>query len=116
MPEDTERVYQIGLARLYEESIFEESLFEALNVAWVPGTSVTRYRRVWHIANMHLQTSEYVTGEIGFVTDEGVASLFFDRARGEFVSEPVMPPTTSNLDTTCPPRVPGATKICLRGA
>lgn len=21
-----------------------------------------------------------------------------------------------NLDTTCPPRVPGATKICLRGA
>jgi hypothetical protein len=29
---------------------------------------------------------------------------------------PVMPPTTSNLDTTCPPRVPGATKICLRGA
>jgi len=78
MTEPTERVYHVGLAVASLEGLFQPPLSEALRASWQAGTSVTRYGRTWHLARM--------TGQIGFVGDTSVQTMFFDHSAGDFVT------------------------------
>ncbi len=86
---EAERTYHVGLAILSLEGLFQEPLEGALRQSWEPGTSVTRYGRSWTLTNMHTSTPTLVTGEIGFLSESTIQSLFFDHATGEFVAETV---------------------------
>src|SRR4051794_22693377 len=86
---EAERTYHVGLAILSLEGLFQEPLADALRQSWEPGTSVTRYGRTWTLTNMHRSTPSLVTGEIGFLSESTVQSLFFDHTTGEFVTESV---------------------------
>ena len=86
MPEDVERTYQVGLAIVALDGLFQDPLDAALRSSWRAGTSVTRYGRTWHLARMHADSPTVVTGEIGFVSENTVQTMFFDYATGEFVS------------------------------
>lgn len=85
---EAERTYHVGLALLSLEGLFQ-GLGSALRQSWEPGTSVTRYGRTWTLTRMHTSTPTLVTGEIGFLSEGTVHSLFFDHATGEFVTEQV---------------------------
>ena len=86
MPEEVERTYQVGLAIVALDGLFQDPLDAALRSSWRAGTSVTRYGRTWHLARMHADSPTVVTGEIGFVSENTVQTMFFDYATGEFVS------------------------------
>jgi hypothetical protein len=86
---EAERTYHVGLAILSLEGHFQAPLGDALRQAWEPGTSVKRYGRTWTLTNVHRSTPDLVTGEIGFLSEGTVQSLFFDHASGEFVTESV---------------------------
>lgn len=87
MPEPTERVYHVGLAvASLEDGLFQPPLREALTASWQAGTSVARYGRTWHLARIHRQTSSWMTGQIGFVGDNGVQTMFFDHSVKDFVT------------------------------
>lgn len=86
---EAERTYHVGLAILSMEGLLQEPLRDALRQSWKPGTSITRYNRRWTLTNMHTNTPALVTGEIGFLSESTVQSLFFDHSAGEFVTESV---------------------------
>ena len=86
MAEPTERVYHVGLAVASLEGLFQPPLSEALSASWQAGTSVTRYGRTWHLARIHSQTSTWMTGQIGFVGDTSVQTMFFDHSVADFVT------------------------------
>lgn len=86
---EAERTYHVGLAILSMDGLFQAPMWEALQLSWEPGTSVTRYGRTWTLTNMHTNNGTLVTGEIGFLSESTVQSLFFDHATREFVTEAV---------------------------
>jgi hypothetical protein len=90
VPESNDRTYHIGFATIQSEGLFEdESLEEMIRESWVPGATITRYGRTWHLTQMHSASRGLLSGEIGFVSGAQVSSVFFDQKTQEFVSNDV---------------------------
>lgn len=80
-----ERTYRVGLGIVALEGLFQSDLGTALNASWTTGATVTRYRRKWTLSRIHEQTPDTITGQIGFVSENEVTTLFFDHEKGDFV-------------------------------
>jgi hypothetical protein len=90
VPEANDRTYHIGFASIQSEGLFEdESLERMVRESWVPGATVTRYGRTWHLTQMHVPSPGLLSGEIGFVAGAQVSTVFFDQKTQEFVSNDV---------------------------
>jgi hypothetical protein len=88
MANEAERSYHIGLAvASIEEDLLQVPLVEALQTSWIPGTTVTRYRRTWYLARPHSVSPFAMSGQIGFVSEASVETVFFDHDSGDFVRE-----------------------------
>lgn len=81
------RNYRVAFAAVELEGIFASepvTLSAALRESWKPGTSVTRYRRQWRISRPHDREDGVLTGRIGFVRENELATLDFDESSNEF--------------------------------
>jgi hypothetical protein len=85
VPGEEERNYRVGLGVVTLEGLFQDSIFEALSASWTTGATVTRYRRKWTLSKIHNLTPEAIVGQIGFVGENEVTTLFFDYDTGDFV-------------------------------
>lgn len=85
MTEPSDRIYHIGLAVASLEGLFQPPLEEALRRSWVAGTTVTRYRRTWHLSRIHGESPYALSGQTGFVSETAVQTMFFDYTTGDFV-------------------------------
>jgi len=82
---EEERNYRVGLGVVTLEGLFQDLLGEALTASWTTGATVTRYRRRWTLSKIHSQTTDSIVGQIGFVGENEVTTLFFDYDTGDFV-------------------------------
>ena len=85
MAGEEERNYRVGLGVVTLEGLFQASIHEALTASWMTGATVTRYRRRWTLSKIHSQTTDSIVGQIGFVGENEVTTLFFDYDTGDFV-------------------------------
>lgn len=85
MAGEEERNYRVGLGVVTLEGLFQDLLGEALTASWTTGATVTRYRRRWTLSKIHSQTTDSIVGQIGFVGENEVTTLFFDYDTGDFV-------------------------------
>lgn len=83
---ENERTYRVGLAVMTLTGLFTAPLGQALRESWTPGATASRYRRTWTLAKMQSDTGRVITGRIGFVTEAGVQTMFFDKDTGDFVT------------------------------
>lgn len=84
MINEDQRRYHVGYAQAYLEGLFD-NLREAVAASWSPGASITRYGRRWHLTKIVHETEDFYFGRIGFVTDNEVSTLQFDKKRQDFV-------------------------------
>jgi hypothetical protein len=82
---EEERNYRVGLGVVTLEGLFQDSMREALTASWTTGATVTRYRRKWTLSKIHRLTEDSIVGQIGFVGENEVTTLFFDYDTGDFV-------------------------------
>jgi hypothetical protein len=82
---EEERNYRVGLGVVTLEGLFQASIHEALTASWMTGATVTRYRRKWTLSKIHSETADSIVGQIGFLGDNEVTTLFFDYDTGDFV-------------------------------
>lgn len=82
------RIYKVAFAAIELAGLFaaEQSTFEdALREAWSPGSRVTRYGRTWRISAPRRQPGDVLSGRMGFVREDEVATLAWDEKRKDFV-------------------------------
>lgn len=84
MINDDQRRYHVGYAQAFLEGLFD-NLHEAVSASWRPGASVTRYGRRWHLTRIVDETDDLYFGRIGFLTDNEVSTLRFDKEVQDFV-------------------------------
>jgi hypothetical protein len=85
MVELAERRYQVGFAKAELDGLFSGDLPGALQEAWVPGTTATRYGRRWHLTRVVDDQNGLMFGRIGFVNDSEVSTLRYDLDQQDFV-------------------------------
>lgn len=86
------RQFSVAFASIEVRGLFGAELTsfkEALKNSWVPGEDATRYGRRWIVSRIHEIEPNLWSGRIGFVRENELESILWDRERQDFVTSAV---------------------------
>ncbi|MEU2004492.1 hypothetical protein ACH47B_26175 [Rhodococcus sp. NPDC019627] len=78
--------HTIGVAEVTFEGLFVPgSISQAVEESWTPGLTKDLYKRRWYLTKILDEAPQGYFGKIGFVREDEINTLIFDKERGDFI-------------------------------